>query len=131
MSYRWSMLPVIAVAVAATPLAAQSATRNADATSVTPAVAPTGMPVARQAAAPVSGAARYDGVVGVRARPAVIAAPEFSPAPVPAVGSRGVPMMIVGGVALIVGAAVGGDSGNIIMVGGAVIGLIGLWNFVK
>jgi hypothetical protein len=40
-------------------------------------------------------------------------------------------MMIVGGVALLVGAAVGGESGNIIMVGGAVIGLFGLWHYLK
>ena len=45
--------------------------------------------------------------------------------------SRSVALMIVGGAALIVGSVVGGDSGNIMMVGGGVIGLIGLWNYLK
>ncbi len=45
--------------------------------------------------------------------------------------SRSVAMMIVGGAALIVGSVVDGDSGTIIMVGGGVIGLIGLWNYLK
>ena len=61
----------------------------------------------------------------------MIAGRDIAPAPVPAVGGRGVPMMIVGGAAMVVGAVVGGDSGNIIMVGGAVIGLVGLWNYLK
>jgi hypothetical protein len=40
-------------------------------------------------------------------------------------------MMIVGGVALVLGAVIGGGEGTIIMVGGAVIGLIGLWRWLQ
>jgi hypothetical protein len=40
-------------------------------------------------------------------------------------------MMVVGGAAMIVGAVIGDRSGNIIMVGGGVVGLIGLWNYLK
>ena len=40
-------------------------------------------------------------------------------------------MMIVGLAALIAGALIGGDAGVIIMVGGAVIGLIGLYQYLK
>ena len=40
-------------------------------------------------------------------------------------------MMVVGGVALVVGAIIGGDPGTIVMVGGAVIGLIGLYDYLQ
>jgi hypothetical protein len=40
-------------------------------------------------------------------------------------------MMIVGGAALITGAIIGGDPGTIVMVGGAVIGLIGLYDYLQ
>ncbi|MGA9838139.1 MAG: hypothetical protein WBQ26_12545 [Gemmatimonadaceae bacterium] len=40
-------------------------------------------------------------------------------------------MMIVGGAALIVGALIGGSPGTIVMVGGAVVGLFGLYNYFQ
>jgi hypothetical protein len=40
-------------------------------------------------------------------------------------------MMIVGGAALITGAIIGGDPGTVIMVGGAVIGLYGLYQYLQ
>ncbi len=40
-------------------------------------------------------------------------------------------MMIVGGTALVVGLAVGGDGGQIIAIGGAVVGLIGLFQYLR
>jgi hypothetical protein len=40
-------------------------------------------------------------------------------------------MMIVGGAGLIVGAVVGGTPGAVVMVGGTVVGLVGLWNYLK
>ena len=40
-------------------------------------------------------------------------------------------MMIVGGAALVTGAIIGDDVGTIFMVGGAVIGLYGLYEFLK
>jgi hypothetical protein len=45
--------------------------------------------------------------------------------------SRSPAMMIVGGAALIVGAVIGGQSGTIVMVGGGLLGLVGLWNYLK
>lgn len=42
-----------------------------------------------------------------------------------------VAMMIVGATALIVGLSVGGDGGQIIAVGGSVIGLIGLFRYLR
>jgi hypothetical protein len=40
-------------------------------------------------------------------------------------------LMIVGGAALIVGAIIGDDPGTVIMVGGAVIGLYGLYQYLQ
>lgn len=51
--------------------------------------------------------------------------------PIPARTQRNTAMMLVGGAGMIVGAVVGGDEGSIIMVAGGVIGLIGLWNYLK
>jgi hypothetical protein len=39
--------------------------------------------------------------------------------------------MIVGGAVLIVGAIVGNTSGTIIMIGGGVIGIIGLYRYLQ
>jgi hypothetical protein len=40
-------------------------------------------------------------------------------------------MMIVGGAALVVGAVIGGTPGTLIMVGGAVVGLAGLYKYLQ
>lgn len=40
-------------------------------------------------------------------------------------------LMVVGAAALITGAIIGGDSGRIIMVGGAVVGLYGLYQYLQ
>jgi hypothetical protein len=40
-------------------------------------------------------------------------------------------MMIVGGAALVVGAVIGHTAGTLIMVGGAVIGLVGLYQYLQ
>lgn len=40
-------------------------------------------------------------------------------------------MMVVGAAALVAGAIIGGDPGTIVMVGGAVIGLIGLYEYLQ
>ena len=40
-------------------------------------------------------------------------------------------LMIVGGAAILVGAIVGGDAGTFFMVGGAVVGLYGLYKYLQ
>ena len=45
--------------------------------------------------------------------------------------SESVAMMIVGGAALVVGSVVDGDAGTLIMVGGGVIGLVGLYRYLR
>lgn len=53
------------------------------------------------------------------------------PMPSPHGASEGVKLMIFGGAALLTGAVIGGDAGGIIMVGGAVVGLYGLWVYLN
>ena len=55
-----------------------------------------------------------------------------APVPVTAASTRqSKALMIVGGVGLLVGAAIGGDGGNIIMIGSGVIGLYGLYQYLR
>lgn len=61
------------------------------------------------------------------------AAPEPA-APLPATGQNmgaAKAQMAVGGAALLVGALIGGDAGTVVMAGGAVVGLYGLWQYLK
>ena len=46
------------------------------------------------------------------------------------VGSN-VALMIVGGAVLVVGAVVGGTAGTLIMIGGGVVGIIGLYRYLQ
>lgn len=67
----------------------------------------------------------------------VVRAPEAGrpkPAPIPADSSRNRAMMIVGGTAFIAGAVIGGSNGTvgtIVMLGGAGIGLWGLYRYLE
>lgn len=44
---------------------------------------------------------------------------------------RNIALMVVGGAALIIGAAIGGTAGVLIAVTGAAVGLYGLYNFIQ
>jgi hypothetical protein len=57
--------------------------------------------------------------------------PKAIPDPPRMYGSNGVALMVVGGVAMIVGSAVGGNDGHLILVGGAIIGLVGLYQYLR
>jgi hypothetical protein len=46
-------------------------------------------------------------------------------------GDQPTALMIVGGVAFLAGAIIGGDAGTIIMVGGAAVGLYGLYLYLQ
>ena len=45
--------------------------------------------------------------------------------------SQSVALMIVGGAGMIVGSLIEGDTGTIIMAGGGVIGLVGLFEYLR
>ena len=120
-----------AVALVASPLLAQASAVSArNDTSI---AAGGSARETAQAAAAVSLAPRNDALsAGVRPR-AMSPAPIPSPLPAPGQGdtSQNRALMIVGGAALIVGAIIGGRAGTIIMVGGAVVGLYGLYKFLE
>jgi hypothetical protein len=123
-----SMKAAIAVLLFAAPLAAQSVSQGTAGINAAPVVAAAPAPVETAASAPSLAPRQGDEAVGIRATPVAFAA---APAPAPDRIGRSPAMMIVGGAALLVGAVVGGKSGTIIMIGGGVIGLIGLWNYLK
>ena len=121
--------------VAAGSLAAQNATQNSAATDpqapvvAAPAVeqAPVAAPAAEQSVSLAPFAANT--TVGIHQLAPSGPVP-YAPPPREHVGSN-VAMMIVGGAALVVGAVVGGTPGTIIMVGGGVIGLVGLFRYLE
>ena len=127
-----SLAAAVAVFIAAAPLAAQDQPQDMQASvaisaPTTPAaVAPA--PAAERALslAPLS----QNVTVGVRSN-----ASQQAPAGplVPSKGSvgRNTAMMVVGVAALLVGAVVGGRAGTIVMISGAVVGLVGLWNYLQ
>ena len=125
MTHRSRLSTVIAALLLAAPLTAQDARQEATAQSATPvaAVATTTAPTAD--VTPSLAPTTSNSAVGVRR--ATAEAPALPMAPV----DRSPAMMIVGGVALIAGAVIGGTPGTIIMIGGAVIGLFGLWNYLQ
>jgi hypothetical protein len=55
-------------------------------------------------------------------------------APLPATGANlgtAKAQMIVGAAAFVAGALIDNDAGTVLMIGGAVVGLYGLWNYLK
>lgn len=130
---RCRMVLFLAV-VAAAPLGAQSATSNTSTDSLR--VAPDTAHAAAVATAPtvsksvVAGASLVGLRAGVHAsetsRPSQ---PNFQAAHANLGQARA--MMVVGVAALVAGAIIGGTPGTIIMVGGAVVGLLGLYDYVQ
>jgi hypothetical protein len=117
-----------AIVVLSSPLRAQnnaSATAGSDTTRVLLHVAPTvtdsAPPRAATPAVDLRAAAHYS-------RATQPAAPmRFAPPS----QTQPVALMIVGGAALLAGALIEGDAGRVFMVGGAVIGLIGLYQYLQ
>lgn len=69
---------------------------------------------------------------GVSSSLATSASADYVPQQEQSMGNgTNVAMMIVGGTALIVGLSVGGDGGQIIAIAGAVVGLIGMFRYLR
>jgi hypothetical protein len=137
MSRHRNFTTAIAVFLLAAPLAAQSASQNAAVQNVVPvtAPAPVAAPGVALERAPSLAPTRANAMVGVRAVERE-SAPAAVPVPSPALDpvGRNPAMMIVGGAAFIVGAILYGNNhttGTIVMVGGAALGLFGLWQYLK
>jgi hypothetical protein len=114
----------IAVAVGALMLlAAPVRAQEASLAPVSPAT-----PLAAEAAPVVAGPTVATASVAVRRAPADAAAA----APAPARGQdRGTALMIVGGAAILTGIVIGNGAGYAISVGGAVVGLYGLYLYLQ
>ena len=141
-----ALASLAALALAGTPLAAQSAQFGSDtgasaiaAVGVVPTafVAPLGsVPRDSASATTTPGSASPAAVRGPSTSSARVAAHTISTSlGAPAVfqdkkPKRSVAFMIVGGAALVVGAVIGDDAGTIVMIGGAAMGLYGLYRFL-
>jgi hypothetical protein len=138
-----------ALTSAAAPLAAQSSARL-DVRDVAPTFSPMGIvPIGIVPISPVDSttAARAQSTTDApattiirgpsvaSARVAQHAISSTRTAPLPVIQNRtsnrnSVALMIVGGAALVVGAVIGDDAGTLVMLGGAGIGLYGLYKFL-
>lgn len=138
-----SVATLVALASGAIPLAAQSGPSGEDA-GVSPAPAPPSLitppPI-------VGSGARLTRGADVDSATATVRGPSVSSARIAArheSTTRGAPpvlqnrssnrnavaLMIVGGAALVVGAVIGDDAGTLVMLGGAAVGLYGLYMFL-
>jgi hypothetical protein len=117
--------------LATRPVMAQSVPITADVASpqAVPSVVRTPVAAAEKVAPSPVGPTTQRSVAGIRIDASASA--EHAPAVAVARVGRNPAMMIVGGAALIVGAVIGGDAGTIVMVGGALVGLVGLWNYLR
>ena len=117
----------LAIALLAAPLAAQTVAAEQNAPVAVTAVVVADAPVAVTSDV-ARGPLMKDAAVGVRldARNTPLATPPKFQSP-----GRNPAMMIVGGAALIVGAVIGGQAGTIVMVGGAGVGLWGLYTYLE
>jgi hypothetical protein len=129
----------------AAPLAAQSA-RQADARDASPAltaigIVPTSLdsvtaaaaqPAADASSASTAVVARGPSVASARVASHAISTSRGAPPVIQNKTSNknSVALMIVGGAALVVGAVIGDDAGTLVMLGGAGVGLYGLYLFL-
>jgi hypothetical protein len=130
MSRHRSLTTAMAVLLLASPLAAQGASQDTLAVRVTP----TATPVVRRSAPDtsalllrISAPAWTNAGARVQTNGSAVPAPRM----LESESSQSAAMMIVGGAGLLVGAIVGGKAGTTLMVGGSVVGLIGLWRYVR
>ena len=129
MSRLRSCATAIAVLLLAAPLTAQTVTSSPDTT------APSSVVLTAPAAAAVlidvapASAPSWVNALSV----ARVSAPQSAAVRVSEAGAtpRNKALMVVGGAGLLVGAVVGGKEGTLIMGASGVIGLIGLWNYLK
>jgi hypothetical protein len=108
-------------------LASMAVARPAAAQSISLAPSPEPAAVAAPVAEPTTGPTLAAATVAVR----------HAEAPVPATPARRagygqpVALMVVGGAAILTGLIIGDDAGTAIAVGGAVVGLIGLYQYLQ
>ena len=130
MTHLRSCTIAIAVLLLAAPLTAQTTTSTPDTTGLSAVVSTAPVP----AAVLIDGLAPASVPSWVNARSTVRSStPQAATVRVAEAGAtpRNKALMIVGGAGLLVGAVVGGQSGTLIMGASGVVGLIGLWKYLK
>lgn len=128
MSRHRTYATAIAVLLLASPLAAQDVARD----TVAARTAPTAAVVERVAdplalLSPTRAPAWTALDVGMSANTPVASTREF----IGPQSSESSAMMVVGGAALFAGVIISGRPGTILMVSGAVVGLVGLWRYAR
>lgn len=81
--------------------------------------------------APTAGPTLDGATVGIRHSVDQSATTPTNATPAVRHGDQSTALMIVGGAAFLAGAIIGGDAGTIIMVGGAAVGLYGLYLYLQ
>jgi hypothetical protein len=130
MSHYWRISTALAVSLIASPLAAQSASRDTTTPSAAPivTVASSVVPSVNDLRASLVAPTRANARIDKHPRAAEIVPTR---AMMPTEVGRSPAMMIVGGAAIVVGAVVGGRGGAAVAIGGGVLGLLGLWNYLR
>jgi len=84
-------------------------------------------------ALPTTSAPDHASMIGSEKAAAETTAPTYIAPPLPGIERSGpdVALMVVGGAALVVGSLIGDDAGTLMMVGGGVLGLLGLYRYVR
>ena len=127
---RLAPLALLACAVVAMPSVSRAQSLSADQSSPAPALAPATV-VTASVNAPTAGPTLDGATVGIRHAAEQSAATPTNATPAPRRGDQPTALMIVGGAAFLAGAIIGGDAGTIIMVGGAAVGLYGLYLYLQ
>lgn len=88
-------------------------------------------PVVTASIASPAGPSLDDATVGIRHNSAAVATNHADVGAAVRHGEQSTVLMIVGGATLLAGAVIGGDAGTIIMIGGAAIGIYGLYLYLQ
>ncbi len=132
--HHWSIAVIAALALAAPASAQQGASAAArlaptPSLPTAPTIAPTALDMPTLTPEPVTSPTSENAVLGLRASTTTVA-PSMVPLPQQR-QSENVAMMIVGGAGLVIGSLIDGDTGTIVMVAGGVVGLIGLFRYLR
>jgi hypothetical protein len=124
-----SLLAAFFLMILPVAVTAQSATSSAVGITSSAAAAPS-LTTSPNVAVPSAGPTNAASTVGVRAP--VAQRSNAGAAADPHLGAgQNVALMVVGGAALIIGAAIGETAGVLLAIGGAIVFLYGLYNFIQ
>ena len=125
--HRWLAAFGFTLITLAAPVAAQQGPPDGVSMGTAVAAANIAAPVPAPILFPVS----ERDVLGLDIMPIETAAPFMMTVPPQASEKSNVALMIVGGAALVVGSLIDGDTGTIVMVSGAAVGLLGLYRYLR